>query len=70
MDGFPFMPWPGTRPVRRLRHLARKTLFAHHPFWLRWLLRTIMTLTWPVGAVWETGRRLRRMPEADRPAGL
>lgn len=70
MDGFPFMPWPGTRPVRRLRHLARTVLFAHHPLWRRWLLRVAMVLAWPVGAVWETGRCLRRMPEADRPDGL
>ncbi len=29
-----------------------------------------MMLAWPVGAVWETGRYLRRTPEADRPARL
>jgi len=69
MDGFPFMPWPGNKPVRRLRHLARRSMFAHHPRWRRWLLRAIMTLAWPVGAVWETVRCLRRMSDADRPAG-
>lgn len=64
------MPWPGTHPVRRLRHLTRRSLFAHHPFWRRWLLRAIMTLAWPVGAVWETVRCLHLMPEADRPVRL
>jgi hypothetical protein len=69
MEGFPFMLWPGTGPVRRLRHVARKSLFAHHPPGRRWLLRTIMTLAWPAGAVWETIRSLGRISRADRPAG-
>jgi len=67
-DGFPFMPWPGKDPLRRLRHLTRQALFAHHSSWRRRLLRAAMILAWPVGAAWEAGRYLSRTPEADRPA--
>lgn len=42
-------------------------MFARHPTWRRAPLRAIMTLAWPLGAIWETGRQLRRMPVADRP---
>jgi hypothetical protein len=61
------MPWPGDHPVRRLRHQIRRAMFARHPFWRRAPLKTIMTLGWPLGAVWETGHQLVRMPVADRP---
>ncbi len=33
----------------------------------RALLRAIMTLAWPFGAMWEAGHQLMRMPVADRP---
>ncbi|WP_428245404.1 sugar-transfer associated ATP-grasp domain-containing protein [Ferrovibrio sp.] len=61
------MPLPGNQPVRRLRHLARRLLFAGHPPWRRWLLQMAMALAWPVGALLEVYRRLLRMPDADRP---
>lgn len=70
--GFPFMPWPrrGAQPVRRLRHQARLALFAAHPRWRQWLLRAVMAVAWPVGAVLEALRRLAETPLPDRPAGL
>ena len=61
------MPGPGEHPVRRLRHQIRRAMFARHPVWRRALLRTSMTLGWPLGAVWEAGHQLIRMPVADRP---
>lgn len=70
--GFPFMPRPrrGAQPMRRLRHQARLALFAAHPRWRQWLLRAVMLLAWPVGAVLEALRRLIETPIVDRPNGL
>ena len=64
------MLWPGTHPVRRLRHLSRQALFIGHPAWRRALLLTIATIAWPIGSVWETAKQVRRLPKADRPSRL
>ncbi len=71
-SGFPFMPFPsgGVQPLRRLRHLARRSVFGERPSWQRWPLRAAMTLAWPIGAIFAIRRQLLGGPATDRPAGM
>lgn len=60
--GFPFMPPdPGASPMKQLRGHARLAVYAHQPPLMRWLMRIIMTLTWPFGALVDTMVNLRQM---------
>lgn len=58
--GFPFMPPDAcASPMKRLRGSARKAVHAHRPPLQRWLVRMVMTLTWPFGALADTILSLR-----------
>jgi hypothetical protein len=67
--GFPFAFGRYATAVGRFRALARNTRGADRPWLHRWLLRTTMAVTWPVGALMNALEMQTALRDEGKPAG-